>query len=310
MVSQALAARGCQTVRLDTDLYPQEVRLSSHLGAGGSSRRLRVGQQSLGLEEVRSVWYRRFAAGSRLPHELGDTRDACVEESQQTLYGAIAALDCFQLDPLRCVRRADHKEVQLEEAGRLGLCIPRTLITNDPEEALAFYRSCGGPVITKTQTSFAIYRDAEERVVFTSEVREEHLKELDGLAYSPMMFQERLAKQVELRATVVGDRVFTAAVDSGTLVDWRRRGLELIDCWTPYQLPDEVQRGLLALARFFGLNYGAADFIVTPDGRHVFLELNAGGEWFWLQRLWPIAEALADLLAASSGLSFREGNPR
>ncbi len=55
---------------------------------------------------------------------------------------------------------------------------------------------------------------------------------------------------------------------------------------------------LLELTADFGLNYAAADFIVTPEGRHAFLEINAGGEWFWLQRApgLPIAEALADVL--------------
>ena len=47
-----------------------------------------------------------------------------------------------------------------------------------------------------------------------------------------------------------------------------------------------------------GLNYGALDFIVTPDGRHVFLEVNPAGEFMWLTRHpgLPIAEALADVL--------------
>jgi D-alanine-D-alanine ligase-like ATP-grasp enzyme len=48
-----------------------------------------------------------------------------------------------------------------------------------------------------------------------------------------------------------------------------------------------------------GLNYGALDFIVTPEGRHVFLEVNPAGEFMWLMRYpgLPIAEALADVLA-------------
>ena len=50
------------------------------------------------------------------------------------------------------------------------------------------------------------------------------------------------------------------------------------------RLPPDVQQGLLTVMQDFGLNYGAADFIVTREGRHVFLDVNAGGEWFWLQR--------------------------
>ena len=56
-----------------------------------------------------------------------------------------------------------------------------------------------------------------------------------------------------------------------------------MDEWRPYDLPPEAEAPLLALMDFYGLNYGAADFILTPDGRHVFLELNPSGEFFWLE---------------------------
>jgi hypothetical protein len=49
---------------------------------------------------------------------------------------------------------------------------------------------------------------------------------------------------------------------------------------------------------FFVLNYGAVDLIVTPDGRHVFLEVNPVGEFFWLERHpgLPVSDAIADVL--------------
>jgi len=302
MVSHELARRGARALRLNTDRYPQDMQLSSRLPACAGYPKLLMEGSSHALDQVQACWYRRFAAGLCLPEELGDTLQACLQESQQTLYGAIASLDCFQLDPLSSVRRADHKELQLRLAHDLGLAIPATLISNDPEQVREFYAKCQGPVVTKTQTSFALYRDQEQQVVFTSQFHERHLNELDGLRYAPMMFQEMLPKARELRATVVGDQVFTAAVESSKLpgaeVDWRRKGLELIDAWSPYCLPGEVEQSLLALARSLGLNYGAADLIVTPDGRHIFLELNAGGEWFWLQSILPIAEAIAEVLIA------------
>jgi glutathione synthase/RimK-type ligase-like ATP-grasp enzyme len=47
-----------------------------------------------------------------------------------------------------------------------------------------------------------------------------------------------------------------------------------------------------------GLAYGAIDVIRTPDGNHVFLEVNPIGEWGMLQRDLglPIADAIADAL--------------
>jgi D-alanine-D-alanine ligase-like ATP-grasp enzyme len=47
------------------------------------------------------------------------------------------------------------------------------------------------------------------------------------------------------------------------------------------------------------LNFAALDFIVTPSGELIFLELNANGQWGWIQELThqPIAKSLAYLLA-------------
>ncbi|HEU4434710.1 MAG TPA: hypothetical protein VFR51_15100 [Pyrinomonadaceae bacterium] len=52
---------------------------------------------------------------------------------------------------------------------------------------------------------------------------------------------------------------------------------------------------------YFSLNYGAIDIILTPDGKHVFIELNPCGEFFWLERSpgLPISAAIADLLLRS-----------
>lgn len=300
LVADALRERGAVPLRLDTDLYPQQVQISTEYGRGAPRRCLHTNGETHRIDDLTAAWYRRFLAGGRLPVELGDEREVCVHESRRTLYGTIAALGCFELDPWICVRKCDHKELQLRRASELGLDIPPTLFSNEPAAVKAFFEAFEGDVVTKMQSSFAIYRNRQEQVVFTSRVPD--LEGLEGLRWSPMMFQPRLPKRYDIRATVVGKRVFTAAVDSQkskrTATDWREDGLGLLDQWFSWELPPAVQQSLLALVADFGLNYAAADFVLTLDGRHVFLEINAGGEWFWLQRHpgLPIAEALADTL--------------
>lgn len=304
LVLHGLKKAGHQGYRLDSDLYPQNVLVSTEVAQRATRRWALTAQgQRLDLEQVGAIWYRRFNAGALLPDELGDTRNACIDEARRTLYGTIAATRCFQLDPLRAVRRCDHKELQLRIAREVGLTIPRTLFSNEPDVVRKFVRSVKGPVISKMQHSFAIYRQGIENVVFTNVVTPDDLDDkLDGLQFCPMTFQEQVPKAVELRATVVGRRVFTAAVDSNAIpdasVDWRRQGVPLIDSWVEYALPKAVERGLLKLTKWFGLNYAAADFIVTPSGQHYFLEINAGGEFFWLQRTpgLPIVDGLVDCL--------------
>jgi len=48
-----------------------------------------------------------------------------------------------------------------------------------------------------------------------------------------------------------------------------------------------------------GLVYSALDFVVRPDGAWMFLEINAGGQYGWLEDEVgvPLTDQLADLLA-------------
>ena len=52
------------------------------------------------------------------------------------------------------------------------------------------------------------------------------------------------------------------------------------------------------MASCYGLAFGAIDLIRTPEGGHVFLEVNPAGEWGMLEKEldYPIAEAIAGAL--------------
>jgi len=305
LVAGAIRERGGRAFRFDTDRFPTETRLAARYGPAGE--RLTLASQEEGeldLSEVTAVWHRRLSVAARLPREMDpQLRMASAGESRAAALGVLAGLEAFRVDREQDIRRAEHKPLQLRLAREVGLEVPPTLVTNDPAEARSFYEECRGRVVAKMLSSFAVYdREGSEHVVFTNPVTPEDLKDLSGLRLCPMTFQERVEKALELRSTVVGGRVFTASIDSKASEraahDWRRDGLGLAEEWREYALPREVEERLLALARRLGLNYGAADFILTPEGRHVFLEINPAGEFFWLERRpgLPISAALAELL--------------
>ena len=304
LVIDAIRERGGQAFRFDTDRFPTEVQLVVQYDNGSGQFTFANEQGKLDLCEVSAVWYRRIDIGGQLPQTLDrQIRHASVLESRATIQGMIASLKAFHLDPVPVIRRAENKQLQLQVAREVGLDIPRTLITNDPEAVQAFAETCSGGLITKMLSSFAIYDEhGQEKVVFTNPVSPKDLKELDGLRLCPMTFQEQLLKTLELRVTVVGKCVFTAAIDSQASeraqYDWRRNGLGFLEDWKPYKLPQDVEERLLRLMDWFDLNYGAVDLILTPDGRHVFLEVNPVGEFFWLERCpgLPISKAIADKL--------------
>ena len=308
LVMEAIEARGGKAFRFDTDRYPTEVQLDIYSGAAEGGW-ITDGENQLDLTRVSSVWYRRMRYAKKLPESMDpQMREASVQECRSTVRGMIASLPGFHLDKMANVDRANNKQLQLQVARNLGLITPRTLTSNNPQAVKQFAENCGeNGMITKMLSSFAIYGEkGEENVVFTSRVTEEDLNNLEGLCFCPMTFQENIPKALELRTTVVGHRVFTAAVDSqkleGSAIDWRKEGRNLVKDWQPYNLPEDVEKKLLQLMADLGLNYGAIDIIVTPDGRHIFLEVNPVGEFFWMEVYspnFPISQAIAEMLVST-----------
>lgn len=113
----------------------------------------------------------------------------------------------------------------------------------------------------------------------------ERLAKLDHIVSCPVVFQEYIEKQVELRITIVGDRIFAAEIHS-----------------QEFHLPDEISEKLLRLMQELGLVFGCLDLILTPEGEYVFLEINPAGQWGWIEHFtkMPITEALTDMLIRGS----------
>ena len=305
LVMDAIKARGEKAFRFDTDRYPTEVKLDIYYG---DTERIVItdGDKQLDLREVDSVWYRRMRYGLELPESMDEQyRKASIGECRATVRGMIASLPGFHFDPMPKVDRANNKQLQLKVARELGLVTPRTLTSNNPDAVKQFAQECQETGInSKMLSSFAIYGEkGEEGVVFTNRMRDEDLENLEGLCFCPMTFQESVPKALELRVTIVGHQVFAASIDSqkleGSTDDWRKEGKALLEDWQPYDLPEDVEKKLLKLTAYFGLNYGAIDILVTPDGRHIFLEINPVGEFFWMEICsphFPISQAIADML--------------
>lgn len=303
-VTAALEARGATVVRLDSDEFPSEIRLEHHQDGPADRVLLHTNAGTHDLSDVTAIWYRRLRAGEALPKEMErDFRVAALEESRLQLVGLLESAGVFVLDPPHVVRRNEHKARQARLARAVGFEVPRTLFTNDPAAARAFVESCDGGAVTKMLAMFGVPRNEYTfDVVYTNRVKPEDLEHLDGLAACPMVFQERVPKALELRATVVGDKIFTIAIDSAATArgqtDWRRSSGHDDSIWVPYELPEVVEERLRRLGDHLGQNYGGVDLLLTPDGRYVFLEWNPAGEFGWVMTHYagPMEEAYADLL--------------
>ncbi|ASZ12348.1 hypothetical protein KTO58_12925 [Chitinophaga pendula] len=290
-VSDQIAALGGEAIRFNVDTYPLSVRLSTTFVNNQHLVHLHTADGQYRLDDVSAVWFRRgYNIGKGLDTVLDkEFLSAAKGEVQRTLFGMLEGLDAFHLERSSVYRRLDSKEEQLRLAVKAGLQIPPTCISNDAQVVADFINTLQTPVIAKMQSSFAIYREGVEHVVFTNEITSQNLQQLDSIQYCPMVFQQKIAKQLELRITIVGNKIFAFSIDSSKLenskVDWRKEGVALINDWQPYTLPDTLQQQLLTFMQYTGLNYGAIDVILSPEGEYFFLEVNAAGEYFWLDML-------------------------
>jgi glutathione synthase/RimK-type ligase-like ATP-grasp enzyme len=212
------------------------------------------------------------------------------------------------VNPLASASRAG-KAVQAKLALSIGLLTPETYIGADPDIAHSFtdklFRqdklACTKPIHSK---KFQI--GDEERTRYTELLVPTNRDSLKSLEPCPIIFQEYIPKAYEIRATVIGDRVFAARIDSqsaggGTAVDWRRYNIPKTPHHT-YTLPSTLENQIITLQQRLGLMYSAFDFICTPSGEYVFLETNPFGQWLWIEDLagLPISKAIAEFLATPS----------
>lgn len=296
-VIAALDARGARAIRLDSDRFPGDVRVS--LTRAPDEAWLGVDGDRVPLHDLDAVWCRRL-----WPPALPDGLDApvataCRYEGVAALEGALrTATRARFVNPPDADHAAQHKLWQLQVAQSVGLTVPPTLVTNDPDEVRAF---CARHPATVTKLLAVDHVGA--RKVYTRRLAPADLDDLDGLQLAPMLVQAEVPKRIELRVAVVGRRCFTggmrAAVPDGGPVDWRHPAAPDLE-WEPWTLGDTVADRVVALTRALGLVYGGVDLVVSPDGAVTFLEINPCGEWGMLERSLglPISDALADALVA------------
>jgi glutathione synthase/RimK-type ligase-like ATP-grasp enzyme len=164
----------------------------------------------------------------------------------------------------------------------------------------AFREECGGTIVFKALSQTL---DLEPgKAAFTGIVTDDILSSLDLIRHAPGIFQELVPKAYEIRLTVVADKMFAAKVMSQqserTKLDWRTAPHDIK--YEAIELSADIRDKVSAFMAETGLIYSCIDFIVTPEGRYVFLESNPRGQYLWIEHYtgMPITDAIADALIA------------
>jgi glutathione synthase/RimK-type ligase-like ATP-grasp enzyme len=295
---QELLHRGIPYVRWNLDRYPQESSLTYRATATGFEGAIETDGRVVPLDDIGSVWYRAYRASGFSTGLNSDQREFAEQEAEMALEALPLVTNWQWINDPRHHRQATWKPAQLFTARRLGFAIPPTVISNDPGKIRAFCDPSGPAIIYKALSQSTNLEPG--KAIFTGVVTSQALSSLDLIRHTPGIFQELIPKAYEIRLTVVADRIFAVKILSQekeqTRIDWRVAPYDL--SYEPIDLPQDIRYLVAAFMTEFNLVYSCLDFIVTPEGKYVFLESNPGGQYLWIEYLTglPITEALVDAL--------------
>ena len=257
--------------------------------------------RGIDLKQITSVWYRlgwRTYPRQKMKDQWWLFNRLNREGFIEYLYGV---LNVPWISNPYAIQRAENKMLQLQIAKECGVAIPETLVTTNEGEAWAFLRQ-HERIIVKPVAKEIVWEDDETPLMFfTSRIRfgdEVHFK---GLDRCPVILQNELQRQCDLRVAVVDNQVFAASIipkgPARGIVDWRTCGVDSLDIGS-HDLPKKVQDQCIAIIKNLGIRFGALDLILGTDGQYYFLENNATGAWATYARRanLPVAQALAKAL--------------
>lgn len=270
--------------------YPEADTISMRLGTGSLSQLNVQALAECPVTDFDTVWFRRYPNSVNYSRIHPADREFAEREALTLLHDAVeqVAPRAFWVNDIEAAARADSKPKQLREAVSAGLTIPETLISNDPEEVREFLKSQGRIIYKPMHPMLWSADGSNKRVVYTSPINEHDLDNSDSIQLSPGIFQSNVPKAYEVRAVIMGETCLACDIESqaahSARYDWRlaaTAGDKLSRRVS--ELPGHVKAKCYRLMRALGLVFGVFDFIVTPDGEYVFLEVNEMGQFVGIE---------------------------
>ncbi len=235
-----------------------------------------------GINSFKSVWFRRTKLpdiNASNPHE----KIYLLNEYETLLKNLFCTIDAKWFSNPFKIYKAENKLYQLKIAKDIGFIIPNTLITNNKETLKEFYYLNSKKIIIKPLSQSKLNYNGETEFIFTNDLRNEHIETLDEYELTPCIYQEKIPKSIELRVTVVGEKVFSSGINSqlfeNTKTDWRKGKQEFFK----EAIPLDIEENCKLIVKKLGLRFGAIDLIKDTNGNYIFLEINPNGQWAWIE---------------------------
>lgn len=209
---------------------------------------------------------------------------------------------------------AESKMLQLWQARRAGLTVPETIQSNDVSAIRTFQEKHSGKIICKA--IIPQMWQSERRLAFAYTAILPNVDSIppEAISLHPAIYQPYVDKLFEIRIVIFGGKQFGIKIDSQddqlSVVDWRAKRL-IRNNNENYRLPEDIFNKCINLMRSLDISYGAFDFIVSPNGDYIFLEVNEAGQFLFIEDCGPndkIAHAFCHFLIHGTLQDWSEKN--
>ncbi len=233
------------------------------------------------MDKISSYWFRRgkIEINRKTPKELELIQNYLENEREiinQYLHHKIkpkSLNNYYNSEP--------NKLIVLDEARKIGIKIPRTFILDSKKELNKILIKFN--LITKTITSSGVFDFGNSSgIIYTNEISKHSLDSIPS-NFFPTLFQKKINKIYEIRAFILGDKIWSMAIfsqkDKKTQIDFRRYNNLKPNRTVPYLLPKRLEKKLLKLMKTLNLKSGSIDLLVSRKKEYYFLEVNPIGQF-------------------------------
>ncbi len=285
---------GCEYVFLDELRFPGEFNVNWNICGKRVTGFVSSPAGKVNLDDITGIYVRYVQyRGQRKRDGISDREEELIKaEFQASLMHLFDAMPCVVVNRVRASTSNDSKLYQQLQLSSFGFLTPRTLVTTQPEQAVAFYRTCRQRIIYKSLSGIrSIVRRLEEK----------DLPRLTLVCNCPTQFQE-IVEGVDIRVHVVGEEVFATELKSAAS-DYRyAAGTGESLTARAIDIPPAVASACVRLTRSSGLMLSGIDLRKTSDDRYYCFEVNPSPGFIFYERTTgqPISEAVATLLRGAA----------
>lgn len=296
---------GIPVLRFNSDDFSYKIHFEYCNNSDTDVVRLTTPDFDITTDQIQAVWYRKLWTIT-VPENLEEDYQKIYFQEYTTMRTIFleSLKHVFWMNPMAIDHEiGENKFYQLQQAAVSGLQVPKSIFTNNPKSVTQFfYQVANQQMIAKLHGALSRSMSGNTPFFPTTVIQEQDLAHLDSLIYCPMIFQERIEKQYELRIIYVDGEFFTGKIQaentSKGVTDWRTSNT-VFSPWQIYSLPKLVEESLAKMMQKMQLFFGAIDMIRNTAGEYIFLEVNPQGEWGMLQRDlgYPIGETIVAKIA-------------